>query len=45
MRELKSKGNVPKEEIETEVQKLLALKAKLGITPTAAGKKSKKSKK
>jgi beta-glucosidase-like glycosyl hydrolase len=49
VRQLKAQGNVPKEKIDEEVKKLLALKSKLGILPAkgssqTGGKKSKSKK-
>ena len=44
VRELKSQGNVPKEKIDQEVQKLLSLKSKLGIQPSKGSSGSKKTK-
>ena len=49
VRQLKAQGDVPKEKIDEEVKKLLALKSKLGILPAAkgsstGGKKSKSKK-
>jgi beta-glucosidase-like glycosyl hydrolase len=51
VRQLKAQGDVPKEKIDEEVKKLLALKSKLGILPakgssqTGPGGKKSKSKK
>ena len=46
VRQLKAQGDVPKEKIDEEVKKLLALKSKLGILPAkqTGGKKSKSKK-
>ena len=44
VRQLKAQGDVPKERIDEEVKKLLALKSKLGIQPTKGSSGAKKSK-
>ena len=44
VRQLKSQGGVPKEKIDEEVKKLLALKTKLGVLPSKGSKKSKPKK-